>query len=138
MAVNCCVAPSAIDGLCGLMEIEVNAAGVTVKVADPLTEAELMVMVVVPVPSVVASPIEPVASLIVATFGALEVQLPLCVTSWVVPSLNVPTAVNCWVVPKATVGVDGFTAIETSTAGVTVRVPDPVIEPEVAVIVTLP
>jgi len=118
--------------------MEINAAGVTVKEADPLTEPELMVMVVVPVPSDVASPIEPAVSLIVATFGALEVQLPLSVTSCVVPSLNVPVAVNCWVVPNATVAADGLTAIEISTAAVTVRFADPLIEPDVAVIVAFP
>lgn len=49
-----------------------------------------------------------------------------------------PVAVNCCVVPSGSVGSAGVTAIETSTAGVTVSVVEPLIVPEVAVTVVLP
>jgi copper chaperone CopZ len=47
-------------------------------------------------------------------------------------------AVNCSVVPGAIEGVAGVTAIDTSVAAVTVRVTDPLTEPDVAVIVVVP
>jgi hypothetical protein len=46
--------------------------------------------------------------------------------------------VNCWVVPAAIAGLTGLTEIEVSTGAVTVSVADPLIEPEVAVIVDVP
>ena len=45
---------------------------------------------------------------------------------------------NCCVVPRGTDGIAGVTAMETSTAGVTVTVVEPVIEPEVALTLVLP
>ena len=45
---------------------------------------------------------------------------------------------NCCVEPSGRVGIAGVTAIETSTAAVTVTVVEPVIVPEVAVTVVLP
>ena len=47
-------------------------------------------------------------------------------------------AVNCSVWPAATAGAAGVTAIEVNTAAVTVNVKEPVIVPEVAVIVVVP
>ncbi len=47
-------------------------------------------------------------------------------------------ATNAWVVPKANEGLAGVTAIDTSTAGPTLSVADPLIDPEVAVIVAVP
>ena len=49
-----------------------------------------------------------------------------------------PVAVNCCVVPRGIVGMAGVTAIETRTAGVMVRVVEPVTDPERAVTVVLP
>lgn len=66
--------PSGIVGDCGLMAIEISAAGVTVNVLEAVTEPELMPIVVVPVASVVASPVVPEELLIVATLAALELQ----------------------------------------------------------------
>ena len=48
MAVNCCVRPAATDGAAGVTEIDVNTAAVTVNVAEPVTEPEVAVIVVVP------------------------------------------------------------------------------------------
>ena len=47
-------------------------------------------------------------------------------------------AVNCSVRPAATDAVLGVTAIEANTGAVTVNVAEPVIAPEVAVIVVIP
>jgi len=41
------------------------------------------------------------------------------------PLLNVPVAANCRFVPSEIDGVAGATAIDTSVAGVTVKVVDP-------------
>ena len=45
---------------------------------------------------------------------------------------------NCTVVPRTREGLVGVTVIETSVAGVTVRVVEPEIFPDVAVIVVVP
>ena len=47
-------------------------------------------------------------------------------------------AVNCCVAPAVTDGLAGVTAIETKVGAVTVRTVDPLIVPEVAVIVVNP
>jgi hypothetical protein len=52
--------------------------------------------------------------------------------------VNCPTAVSWPVVPRATDRVVGAKVMDVSAAGSTVRVVEPVTEPEVAVIVTLP
>jgi len=54
------------------------------------------------------------------------------------PSLYVPVAAYTRVCPAATDAFDGVTAIDTSTAGVTVKVPEPVTFPTVAPTVALP
>ena len=45
---------------------------------------------------------------------------------------------NCWVVPRAIVGTAGVTLIESNVAGVTVKMVEPLIDPETAVIVLCP
>ena len=45
---------------------------------------------------------------------------------------------NCWVLPAATEGVAGVTEIAVKTAAVTVKVAEPAMLPEVAVIVAVP
>jgi hypothetical protein len=138
VAVNCSAVPSAIVGLCGLIAIDTSAAGFTANVTVPVIVPELIPIVVVPVPSVLASPAVPTVLLIVATLAAVELQCPLCVRSWVVPSVNVPVAVNCCVVPSATVEVCGLIAIDTNAAAVTVISVVPLIAPEVAVMFAVP
>ncbi len=54
------------------------------------------------------------------------------------PSENVPVAVNCCWPPGATLEVDGVTAIEIATGGVTVALAVPLKEFRVAVIVVGP
>jgi hypothetical protein len=137
-AVNCCVVPSAIVAVGGSIVIDTSAAGLTTNVAVPFTVPELIPIVVVPVASVLACPIVPAVLLIVATTATVELQCPLCVRSCVVPSVNVPVAVNCCGVPSATVAVGGLIAIDTSAAGVTVRIVEPLTVPEVALTVAVP
>jgi hypothetical protein len=67
----------------GLTDNETREAAVTVKVADPVMEDELAVMVAEPVATPVAKPVPP----IVAIAGAEEVQVAEALRSWVVPSL---------------------------------------------------
>jgi hypothetical protein len=139
IAVNCWVVPSGIVGDCGLIAIETRAAGVTVRVAGgAFTPPALMPIMVEPVASVLANPIVPAASLMVATPIVLEVQYPDCVRSWVVPSVYVPVAVNCCGMPTGTLAVGGLMAIETSVAAVTVSTVEPEIVPEVALMVVVP
>ena len=52
--------------------------------------------------------------------------------------LYVPVALNCWVSPGPIDGLAGVTAIEVKVAAVTVNVVDPVIDPDVAVMVVVP
>lgn len=100
----------------------------------PVIDSELAVMVDVPTAMPSARP--PAA--IVATDVGDELHVALLERFWVLPSLYVPVAVNCWVVPAAMDGLVGLIEIEVSTGAVTVSVADPLIEPEVAVIVVAP
>lgn len=54
------------------------------------------------------------------------------------PSVYVPVAVNCWDWPRSIAGDDGAMAIETSAAGLTVRLALPEIEPDTAMMVVAP
>ena len=45
---------------------------------------------------------------------------------------------NCCVVPNGTVGTAGVTVIESNVAGVTVKIVEPLMDPDVAVIVLCP
>src|SRR5580698_10102188 len=134
VAVNCCVVPLVIDGFAGVTAIDCNVAAVTVSTVEPLIDDDVAVIVEVPTPAPVASP----AALIVATDVVPEDQVTLDVRFCVVPSLNVPVAVNCCVVPLAIDGFAGVTAIDCSVAAVTVRTVEPLIAPDVALIVEVP
>ena len=68
--------PRGMVGERGLMEIATNTAGVTVSVAEEFTVPEVMPIVVLPVASVLASPFDPDALLMVATVAAVELQCP--------------------------------------------------------------
>ena len=134
MAVNCSVWPAATAGAAGVTAIEVNTAAVTVNVADPVIVPEVAVIVVVPGVRLVASP----PLLTVAIAVADEVHVTVLVRVCVVPLLYVPVAVNCCFSPAGTDGDAGVTAIEVSTAAVTVNVAAPWMVPDVAVIVAVP
>jgi hypothetical protein len=111
---------------------------VTVSVAVPVTLPDVAVIVVEPAATDAAKPLDPTALLIVAAPAIDELHVTAAVKSCVVLSEYVPMAVNCWVVPNAMLGPVGVTVRDTSVAEVTVRVVDPEILPDVAVIVVEP
>jgi hypothetical protein len=86
VAVNCCVAPLVMDALAGVTVIEVSVAAVIVSVVDPDTLPDNALIVVEPVVTEVASPLEPAALLIVATPVDDELQVTDAVMSCVVLS----------------------------------------------------
>jgi hypothetical protein len=131
--VNWSIAPLAIDGFVGVTAIDTNAF-VTVSTVEPLIDPEVASIVVLPVLTPVARP----ALLTVATAVLLEVHVTEFVRFCWLPSLYAPVAVNCCVAPFTMDGLDGVREIETRVGGVTVRVVDPLIEPEIAWMVVLP
>jgi hypothetical protein len=82
VAANCSVVPSAMLGIAGVMAMETNAAGLTVRVDEPRMLAAAAVIVVWPVDALVASPL----ALTVPTDGADELQVVDAVRSSVLPS----------------------------------------------------
>jgi hypothetical protein len=105
MAVNCCVVPEEIEGLAGVTEIDVRFATVTVTVVEPLTAANVALIVADPEATPVTSPVE----LTVAVVASDDDQLAEFVTLSVLPLSYVPVAVICCVLPMATEGVEGAT-----------------------------
>jgi len=75
----------------GVTDIEERVAELTVRVVLPEILPRLAVIVVVPTPTAVASPL----LLTAATDGSDELQVICEVISKVVPSQNVPMAANC-------------------------------------------
>jgi hypothetical protein len=90
VAVNCLVVLVGIVEFAGVTAMETKVAAVTVRDAVPLTDPDVAVTVVVPVPTLVASPVVS----IVATALEEEDQ-DNEVNSCVLPSSKLPTAVNC-------------------------------------------
>ncbi len=74
VAVNCCVPPMETDGLSGLTSMAARTTVVTVRLAEPVTAPEVAVMIVVPLPMLVANPLLPDVLLTVATPGTEELQ----------------------------------------------------------------
>lgn len=137
-AANCCCVPSASEGVAGVMASDTKTAELTVSVVDPVTVPAVAVMVAVPCPTLLARPCPLAALLIVATLVVSELHCTVPVMFCWLPSVNVPVAVNCCVVPSGIVGIAGVTAIDTTTAAVTVSVVEPLIVPDVAVTLVLP
>jgi hypothetical protein len=81
------VLPKAIEEFIGDTAIEDSAAVVTVSVVEPVTDPRVAVMVVCPVPALVASPFVPTELLIVATAALFELQLTVVVMFCVLPSV---------------------------------------------------
>ena len=138
VAVNCCVVPFAMLGSAGVTPIDTSAAAVTVRVVEPEINPEVAVIVVTPTALALARPSEPPAFEIVAALSFEDDQVTAEVRSCVEASVKVPMAVNCCVVPFARLGSAGVTSMETRVAAVAVRVVEPEIDPEVAVIVVTP
>jgi hypothetical protein len=105
-----------------------------VRDAEPLIAPDAAVIVALPSPTPLARP-EP---FMLATVATEELQLTEPVRFCVLPSVKVPVAVNCCVVSSAMVALGGPTAMETKTGGVTVKLDDPEIVPNIAVIVVPP
>ena len=101
-------------------------------------------MFVVPAATRVATPLLPVALLIVATVvpggeTVVDVQVTALVMSCIPPPVNVPVAKKFRdPVARVTVGLVGVTLIEARFASATVTLVVPLIVPEVAVTVALP
>ncbi len=113
-------------GETGVTMIDSSTAGVTVSVVVaemvPDVVLAIAVIVVVPTPADVASPLKPTVLLIVETSVFEELQETNDVIFCFDPSVNVPVAVNCWVLPSAMLGFTGVTVIPVSTSGVTTSV----------------
>jgi hypothetical protein len=105
-----------------------------VRDADPLIVPDAAVIVARPSPTLEARP----ELLTLATVAADEIQLAEFVKVCVLPSLKVPVAENCCVVSCGMLALGGATARETRTGGVTVKLDDPEILPDIAVIVVPP
>jgi len=112
----------------------VGAVAVTVSTVEPLTAFNVAEIVLVPALTPVAKP----AALMVATDVVPDAHVTEPVRFCVELSLNVPVAVNCCVSPEAMLGFAGVTAIDCSTAPVTVRTVEPLTLPSVAEIVLVP
>src|SRR5277367_2934955 len=134
VAVNCCVAPLVMLGLAGVTAMDCSVAAVTVSTVEPEIAPEVALTVEVPAEAPVAKPL----ALMVATAGEAEAQVTLPVRFCVLLSLNVPVAVNCCVKPLAIEGFAGLTAIDCRVAAETVRVVEPVIDPDLALIEDVP
>jgi hypothetical protein len=85
VAVNCCVAATAIDAVAGVtaIELRVGAAGVTVSAAVPATPEKLAVMVELPAATAVASPSESMVAVALLD----ELHVAVAVRSLLDPSL---------------------------------------------------
>ncbi len=108
VAVNCLVVPTAMLEFAGVTAMETRVAALTVSVAVPLTPPDEAVMVAVPVPVLLANPVESMVAIEVEDEDQVS-----GVSNCMLPSSKLPTAVNCTVVPSAMVGAAGVTAIET-------------------------
>jgi hypothetical protein len=86
VAVNCRAVPLTMLGLDGVTAIDTRVAEVTVSVVDPDIIPDVAVIVVEPVVTEVASPLEPAALLIAATPATDEFQVTAVVRFCVVLS----------------------------------------------------
>lgn len=108
VAVICLVVPDGMVEFAGVTAKETRVAPVTVTEALPLTEPEVAVTVVLPVPTAVATPL---AAFTEATAALPEDQVTEG-SNWVLPSSKLPVAANCCAVPLASETGEGLTAIE--------------------------
>jgi hypothetical protein len=118
----------------GVIAIEARFAALTISGALPLTAPSVAEMFEVPMLSPVARPLTVIEAMLVMD----DFQVTTPVTSCTLPSEKVPVAVNCCAIPRGMLAFAGDTAIEVTTAEVTVRVVDPETAPRVAEIVVLP
>ena len=133
VAVNCFVVPTAMLEFAGTTAIDTRDALVTVREALPEIEPEAALIVELPTPTPVTSPV----GLTTPTFVADEDHATE-VSNCVLPSSKVPVAVNCSDVPTAMDAADGETEIAVKWAGTTVKLVVSVSEPTAAVITAAP
>lgn len=93
---------------------------------------------VVPESALVASPIDPGVLPTAATVGDEEAQVTDVVMFAVDPSVYSPVAMNCCEPPIGMDGLCGLTSMAAKIALVTVRLPDPLTVPKVALMTVLP
>jgi hypothetical protein len=136
---------TAIVKLVGSIATEERLADVTVSDAVFVIAPMAAVIVTVPAPTAVASPLVAPVVLIVATALFDVVQTADAVISWIDASLKVAVTVNCCVVPRAIWAVTGVMLMDNSVAVVTVNADVPVtvpsfaemtVEPAVSVVAT--
>jgi hypothetical protein len=90
VAKNCCVAPSGMDTLAGVIDSETSTAGETVSVVCPDMAPEEAVMVVLPTACVLAKPPEEILAMLLTDDDQTAVAVRFCV----LPSEYLPVAVN--------------------------------------------
>jgi hypothetical protein len=123
VAVNCGFIPRGLLGLTGVTAMDTSVAEVTVRFVVPNIPVESVALIVVtPTATVVASPLEPVALLIVAIDPVKELHVTDNVKSCVVLSEKVPVAVNCGFIPRGLLGLTGVTAMDVSVTEVDLTV----------------
>src|SRR3990170_6013643 len=128
VAVNCCVVPLAMLGFGGVTPMDDSVAAVTVRVAVPaMSVVGSVAVIVIGPPAVfeVATPLEPMALLMVATAAFEELQVTNEVRSCVVKSEYSPVAINDCCVPRAMLRLTGVIPMDDSVALVTVSVAVP-------------
>jgi len=123
-----------IDGLAGVTAMLVSVAAVTVRTVEPLTAPSVALMLLVPTATPWARPLV----LMVATEVVAEAHVTEPVMTAVELSEYVPVAVNCWLAPATIDGLAGVTAMLCRVADVTVSTVEPLIRPDVALIVVVP
>jgi hypothetical protein len=123
--------------LAGVTLMETNWS-CTVRVVEAVSGPTLAEISAVPLPALVASPCDPEVLLIVATVAEEEAQFAVVVMFGVDPSVYSPMAVNCCVPPVEMDGLWGLISMAARSAAVTVRLPDPVTAPDVALMTVAP
>lgn len=117
VAANCCMPPTEMVGLAGVIASETNVPVPTVSVAVPVRPDAVAEIVTVPLFFPCARP----ELRMEAIFGFEDFQLNPLKLLAVLPSLNVPVALNFTDVPLAILGFAGLIAIETKCAVKTVN-----------------
>ena len=113
LARNCAVVPEAAETLGGATEIERRLGGAIVRLAVPVTPAEMAVTVTVPSALLVNKPL-----LLIVAVAVLEVcQVAERVKSPVLPSLYFPVAMNWSLKPAGTEELADVTWIDCNTRG---------------------
>jgi hypothetical protein len=120
--------------LAGVTAIETRRGCPTVKMTEPVMEPEVALMTALPIFIPVARP----AALMLAMSGTVELHATALLISSVLPSEYFPRAVKLWPVPRGIVMPVGLRYSDSKTGGLTGRAVEPVIAPELALILAVP